>query len=143
MFISDKDAKNGINLIVDWAVKRFAKDAARTQVERQRAVFEDREQITNVLTDTQLKARSEGAEFVPDTERANDYGTRTITSGVRIRLEGAYSCYKADMQLECLRHILAALDTVFCVIGWDKASAYINKQNHVLLEMSKDEREAA
>ena len=73
----------------------------------------------------------------------DDVDTLKLEMGVGRRLRGAYACYKADMQLECLRHILLALGTLCDLLGWDKASFYINGQNPALYEMSKSEREAA
>ena len=63
----------------------------------------------------------------------------SLESGIGIRLKGAYACYQAGMQLECLRHILLAINMVCRALGWEKASAYIDQQNRVLLEMAKEE----
>lgn len=140
---TDTQLSSGIKTMTHLVVRQFQHLGRAREVEKQCAVFEGERNITNALTEAQQKARDEGNEFVPDLERAGDLAKAQLECGVGTRLHGAYECYKAGMQLECLRHILLALDTVCYVLGWNKASAYINEQNKVLLNMSKSEREAA
>lgn len=140
---NDMQISADIKTMTDLVVKNFLRLEKAREVEQQRAVFHGERDITNVLTPAQEEARFEGKEFEPDLERAEDHAKTKLKFGVGRRLQGAYACYKAGMQLECLRHILLALDTVCCALSWDKASAYINEQNRILLEMSKGEREAA
>ncbi len=56
------------------------------------------------------------------------------------RLRGAYACYRKGMQIECLRHIMLALDGIAYAMGWDKVSTYLNAQNEALYVMGKGER---
>jgi len=122
-------------------VQNLMRQGIARAVETQRAVFEGTSYTTNILTKAQEEARKAGREFEPDLERAEEQAEANLRTGVGHRLTGAYACYRADMQLECLRHILLALGTICHTLNWDKASAYLNEQNRILLEMSNRELE--
>ena len=141
-------ASNGIAILISDVVQHFLQDKKTREVEQQRAVYDGEKNITNVLAPAQEKAKYEGQIFKPDLERAEEYAKSSLEFGVSSRLvssrlESAFACYKAGMQLECLRHILSALDVICCALEWDKASAYLNKQNRILCHMKKKEEEAA
>jgi len=76
----------------------------------------------------------------PESEQVENHSRVLLGLLINKRLEGAYACYKADIQLECLRHILLVLNTICSILGWNKASTYINEQNRVLFKMSENER---
>ncbi len=138
--LNELQVSAGIKTMTDLAVSNFWRLEKAREVELQRAVFHGKRDIANVLSPAQEEALVLDIDFMADLERAEKNAKSRLEFGVGQRLRGAYVCYKAGMQLECLRHILLALDTVCCTLGWDKASAYINEQNRILHKMSKEER---
>ena len=140
--ITKSQASNGIAILTSYVVQHFLQDEKMREVEQQRAVYTGEKNITNVLTPAQVTARDKGQTFEPDLEKADIHARKSLEFGVSRRLEGAFACYKAGMQLECLRHILLALDTICCALDWGKASAYLNEQNRILLQMKKEEEMA-
>lgn len=140
---NDMHVKTGIKLVTDAVAKHFLRQEMARDVETQRAVFKGDRQITNVLSRAQEEAKYRGQKFVPDLVRAENNARVGLEFGIGQRLRGAYASYKAGMQLECLRHVLIALDVVCCALDWDKASAYLNEQNRILQQLSKSERDAA
>lgn len=140
---SDSQASKAISFVNDFILRYFLQDKKMREVERQRAVFTGEKQITNVLSQEQEAARDKGESFKPDLDRAENYARISLEGGVSRRLKGAFACYKANMQLECIRHILVALDVICCALEWDKASAYLNEQNRILCQMKQEEEEAA
>lgn len=140
--ITKSQASNGIVALTGYVVQYFLQDKKMQEVEQQRSVYMGEKNITNVLTPAQETSRQKGEMFTPDLQRAEEYAKSSLGFGVSRRLEGAFACYKAGMQLECLRHILLALDTICCALNWGKASAYLNEQNSILLQMKKEEEVA-
>lgn len=138
-YISDRTVDTAINAISAGAVVAFGNDAAQRDMEQQRDVFEGRKDITNVLTKQQEEDRDEGKPFAPDIQRATDHGHGLLKQGVSMRLKGAYAHYRAGNELECIRHILIALGSIVYALGWKKAEMYLNEQNTILLNMSKEE----
>lgn len=137
--LTDYTASTGISAITKFAANTFKHQRIALEIDRQKKVYEDKIDITNVLSQAQEKDKRDGKPFSPDREKANHYAEHSLDYGIRTRLVGAYYLYKANEELECLRHILLALDTVFCSIGWEKASAFINIQNNTLLAMKRAE----
>jgi hypothetical protein len=143
--INDHQATTGTKAIVSAITKLFLSDQRAKFIGWQRTAFDEfpgganREQLNR----DQQQAKLDDKPFEPDTERAEDYAKSSIEFGVGQRLKGAYACYRADMQLECIRHILLALGSVCQMLEWDKASEYINQQNNILLDMKRAEEEAA
>jgi hypothetical protein len=133
----------GIKVMTDFALRIALQSGIKREVEQQRAVFFGERDITNVLTEAQEKAQRDGKPFEPDMKRAEKHAEHSIEFGVGQRLLGAYAHYEVSNQLECIRHILLALDSVCCALGWGKASAYLNQQNRILFEMQEAERKAA
>lgn len=121
-----------IDMITEVAVKSFARDATARNIEQQEAVFNGTEGTNNVLNSDQIKALGEGKPFVPDINTARDHAENSLRFGVGHRLKGAYSHYKAGNEMECIRHLILALDSVCWALGWEKASAYLNDQNYAL-----------
>ena len=140
---SDSQGSKGIAFVSHWVMQHFLRDQTMQEVEKQQAVYTGEKMVTNVLTPAQETARDKGQAFKPDLERAEQYARRSLEDGVGRRLKGAFACYKAGMQLECLRHILIALDVICCALEWDKASAYLNEQNRLLIKMHTEKEEAA
>jgi hypothetical protein len=136
--ISDNQAIVGIGVINRAAVNAFKSDARQRNIEKQRAVYMGEKDITNVLTAAQEKDRDEGKPFKADLELAGDHAEKSLSFGVGQRLTGAYSCYKADMELECIRHILSALCSICHALNWQKAEAYLNEQSRVLYKLNKE-----
>lgn len=54
---------------------------------------------------------------------------RLLELSVQTRLRGAIANYEDGDQLECLRHILLALNAIFDLIGWKTAAEYLEKAN--------------
>lgn len=135
--LTKSQAYTGIQILTDLALKFFLREGTQRDVEQQKDVFDGVHDITNVLTPAQEKARNDGDAFEPDMARAESHAKTSLEWGIGQRLRGAYACYETNMELECMRHILIALDVICCAIGWQKASAYLNEQNRTLLEMKK------
>lgn len=141
-YLSDYAANNGIDVITSNAISLFGTEATRRQVELQRDVYEDREDLTNVLDIDQMKAKEKGEPFAPNLDLAKERGESLLHFAISHRLRGAYACYKVGDEMECIRHILVALGSVCYAIGWSKASAYLNEQNRILFAMKKAEEAA-
>ena len=137
--IHDRQATVGINAIVAGVNKLFFKDQIAKFIQWQREAFEqfpdgyNREQ----LSQAQKAAKMNNAPFEPDIDRAERYAESSIEFGVGQRLRGAFACYKVNAQLECIRHIVLALDSICVMLEWDTASAYLNEQNRVLLDIKR------
>ena len=140
--ITETQAYAGIKNLTDLALKFFLRERTQRNVEQQKDVFDGVLNITNVITPAQEKSRVDGEAFEPDMARAEGRAKTSLEWGISQRLKGAYACYRADMELECIRHILIALDEICCAIGWQKASNYLNEQNRLLLEMKKKDEAA-
>lgn len=141
-YIPDYVANKSIETITDAVATVFSSESIRRQIEQQQATYEYRNDITNVLNDKQLESQEKGEPFVPDLEAAKERGDRSIKWGVGVRLKGAYACYKAGDELECIRHIILALESICYALKWEKASAYLNEQNQILFKMKKAEEAA-
>jgi hypothetical protein len=143
--INERQASIGISKISEVAVNHFWRTRFREEIACQQRHFDDfpLKGGHDHLNKEQQAAKLAGKPFEPDNKKAEEYAKHSLEFGVGQRLRGAYACYKADMQLECIRHILLALGSVCNVIGWDQASVYINQQNNILLDMKKAEEEAA
>lgn len=138
-YIPEFVVNKGIETIADAAVTVFGGESIMREIEQQQAVYEDRKDITNVLNDKQIESKEKGEPFVPDLESARSRGTQSIKWGVGVRIKGAYACYKAGDEMECIRHIILALGSICYALNWEKASAYLNEQNQILFKMKKSE----
>lgn len=136
----DNQVLAGIKMFTNIVTRHLLPFGVKQEEEQQSAVFYGKRNITNVLTPSQEQAKREDGKFEPDLELAKRRAEMTLRSGVGYRLRGAFECYKANMQIECLRHILLALGVVCHALGWARALVYLSEQNSVLREMSKDER---
>lgn len=141
--LSDKMFNDGIELLSANLIKVFGTDAAREDIEQQKRVFNGEDDINDFLSPEQEAAQERADAFVPDLIEAKDRGNARMTTGVTMHLKGAYSCYKAGMELETVRHLVLALGALCHSIGWKKAAAYLNQQNSVLFDLSKSERESS
>ena len=137
-YISDFTINRGIRAITSGAIQMFGDESALRRVEEQKAVFEGREDIINVLNAEQEKAKAEGEPFVADMERAAYEGKLSLEIGVDSRLRGAWACYKAGDELECIRYILLALGSICRALGWNKASRHLEEQSSALFKMKKE-----
>lgn len=135
--ITEYVANKAIHLISDTMATILKPNVVRNNIEQQRDVFEEREHITNVLSDRQLKDQMERRPFTPDRDKAEKYAYDSVYLGIRNRLTGAYTCYSTGNEMECLRLILIALDVICNALGWKKASAYLNEQTRVLYEQKR------
>jgi len=138
-YVTQRIIDGGIDAITNGAVFMFRDESVHRELEQQLAVFEDRADVTNVLSVKQLNDKEEGKPFTPDMNRANDHGTHSIQWGISTRLKGAYACYKAGDELECIRYLLIALGSICHALNWEKASSYLNEQNRILFAMKKAE----
>lgn len=138
-YISEFVVNKSIETIANAAAVAFGSESIQRQIEQQQATYEYRNDITNVLSDKQLESQEKGEPFVPNLEVAKERGEQTIRWGVGVRLKGAYACYKAGDELECIRHIILALGSICYALNWEKASAYLNEQNQILFKMKKSE----
>lgn len=134
--IQEHLARKGIEAITKGAAEAFRSDAIRREVEAQKKAFED-DGISGVLTEKQLNARVLGEEFIVDRERAEKIGMEKIEMSVGMRLQSAYACYKADMQMECIRCLMIAMSSICHTIGWSEAEAYLDRQSRELYELNK------
>lgn len=132
-------AEKGIDILVNGAQNVFFREATIQEVETQRAVYENRVDITNILTEEQEIAKLSDQPFRPAQNEASQRASKRLNTGIRSRLTGAYHHYRNGNELECIRHIMLAMGVVCDVIGWTKASAYINEQNDVLYDKHKNE----
>jgi len=138
-YISQHAVNHSIETITNAAVTLFGDESIQREVEQQRDVFEGSKDITNVLNKEQLKAKEKGEPFKPNMDRANDHGIYSIRWGISTRLQGAYACYKAGDELECIRYLLIALGSICHALNWGKAETYLNEQNRILFAMKKAE----
>jgi hypothetical protein len=139
---NDSMVNAGMEILSTGLVKAFGAEAAREDIKAQERVFTGEEEISNFLSANQEIARDRGEDFVADRYLAKERGELRLKLGVIMRLKGAYSCYKAGMELETIRHILLAMASLCHSIGWRKAEVYLNQQNSNLCDLSKSERES-
>lgn len=121
--VQNSKVHDGIQLLVNLAVTQLLPQAKSREVARQKAHNQDQD----------LFDLDDAGE-----DRAKD----VLEFGISQRLKGAYACYEAGFQLECLRLVMLALGTIAETLGWDKVTSYISEQNRVLLMRSEVEREA-
>jgi len=140
--IDDKIAYTAINAASDMIADAFVMEGASLQLAEQKKAFADRELVSDVLTDTQKEAHLKGEEFRGDLNHAKALARPRIHAGVSKRLKGAYAAYAADNELECIRHIMLAMQSICIALGWSKAVSYIESQNVALIKMSKELEEA-
>jgi hypothetical protein len=141
-YFTQRIIDGGIDAITNGAVFMFGDESVQRKIEQQQSVFEDREDITNVLSVKQLKDKEEGKPFTPDTETAYYRGTHYIRWGISTRLKGAYACYKAGDEMECIRYLLIAVGSICHALNWEKAAKYLNEQNTALFAIKKAEEAA-
>ncbi|MFZ2555866.1 MAG: hypothetical protein WAX57_03420 [Minisyncoccia bacterium] len=110
--------------------------ARQNELRRQRQVHDEVPGI-GVPIDNPRQYTAWDGSFKPNNEQAEHYARSRISVGVGRRLEGAIACYSAGDQMECVRHIVLALDTVFRVLDWEEASAWCNEQNTILFGRKK------
>ncbi len=107
--------------------------ARQNELRWQRQVHDEVPGI-GVPIDNPRQFTAEDGNFKPNNEQAEQYARSKISTGVGHRLEGAIACYDAGDQMECVRHIVLALDAIFCILDWRDASAWCNEQNNILFE---------
>lgn len=130
--IGHRILKAGASVITEALVRALHVPAYVKQIEWQKAVHEGTSHSVNSdYTDDE-------GNFSPNREQASSRADSGIKFGVGVRLEGAITHYESGDQLECVRHIILALDSVFNIIGWMEASKWCNEQNRVLYAMKKE-----
>lgn len=138
--IYESQFKVALGIITNATRSLFSDEMTLRNIEKQQKVYTGESNISNILNEKQLKDKEDGKPFTPDEETARRQGEHYVGEFVKIRLEGAFAHYRAGNELECLRHILAALSTLATALGWEKASAYLDQQNQVLYKMTHSEK---
>jgi hypothetical protein len=136
-FAVDEFISNISNLVSD----KLSGNVTVQEIQRQKDVYENRKDVTNVLSREQEEEKERGEPFKADVGSAADYAKTMLSHGVALRLRGAYACYQAGDQLECLRHVFIALSVVAGGLGWKDAEAYLNDQNNILFKMKKEKED--
>ncbi len=133
---------NGLNVLLLGLEKALMPTARNNELRWQQQVHEKVPGIA-VLIDNSGQYTDDEDNFKPNKEQAEERARHRIQFGVGQRLKGAIALYGVQEQMECVRHIILALDTVFCTLNWQEASAWCNEQNRVLYELHQKKQKAA
>ena len=139
--LTEKALKAGLTILLGGLEAVFLPQVQTKELERQRRVHEKDPDVA--VPDNPGQYSNPDGSFKPNKEQARDRAKTMIQMGVGRRLEGAIVLYGIGEQMECVRHIILALDTVFCILEWEEASAWCNEQNRVLFEIHKRKQAAA
>lgn len=112
--------------------------ARNMEEKRQKAEYEQEvERIQEASQADQAEVLNIVGPFVLNKELVDRYAGSFVDCAVGLRLRGAIAHYETGDQLECIRHILLALDAVCVLLEWEDASAYLNEQNRALYKRSE------
>ncbi|MBI2030927.1 hypothetical protein HYT05_04865 [Candidatus Kaiserbacteria bacterium] len=121
----------GISPILLSAVRRM-------EEKRQKDAYEKNiERIQEGSQAARAEVVKEVGPFVLNKALVDSYAASFVELAVGRRLQGAIAHYETGNQLECIRHILLALDAICVLLEWEDASAYLNEQNRALYKRSE------
>jgi hypothetical protein len=138
--LTEKSLKVGLTILLGVLETTFLRQVEAKELEWQRRVHEEDPDVA--APDNPGQYTNPDGSFKPNKDQARDRAKTTIQMGVGRRLEGAIALYGIGEQMECVRHIILALDSVFCILEWEEASAWCNEQNRVLFEAYKRKQAA-